>query len=210
MKECTILRHLDEPCEFAGNEFPDCAPLSSSSQVTTKRGRLRDQLKPFKLAAFCVKPQLEPSRKRMPRDIGSMYLDESVLRSVQVPARQNKDDSIQDMMDMFVWSSFGLSKNKKTSVHRHSKETTINLEDVALTKETRKKRDGLKRRRRHHKEGKRRCDKDGERDIPDERSCDSLANTVTVSNRNPAKKGECRHNHVAHKQQLTPEGPRAA
>ncbi|KAI2497573.1 hypothetical protein MHU86_16927 [Fragilaria crotonensis] len=93
------------------------------------------------------------------------------------------------MMDMFIWSPFGLPENEKTSGHLHCKKTTNNLEDVALTKETRRKRDGTKRRRRHHKEGKRRYDTDEVRDIPDERSCDSLAKTVATSNPNQAKEG---------------------
>ena len=221
MNEDTTQRHVHEQCETVENEVD---PRATISHISTKNGRLRDQLKPFKMDKFCIKAEPVASRKKMPESIESINLEESVIRPE--PARQDTDDSIQTMTEMFVWSSFGVPKEEKTTKAFQKRGTTNELLDDALSTEPRKKRDGKKRSHHRRKEAKERSDKEKTicvtnglscdslaetvavsngaqrsnkekmRCVPNELSCDSLAETVAVSNRAPGKKNEASHSHA--------------
>ena len=169
------------PGELVQNELD--WPTSHMSNVTTKKTKVRDQLKPFEMAALRVRAKREATRNAMLTDNEGLPDHDKASVLPNSPDR-GKQGSIEDMTEMFIWGNF-LSR-EATQAQDPAKKTSEKTFSYSSNQKTRSKKD--KHRRKHRvKEPKNEEGEGASHEVCNE----FLDETVITSNAQVA--GNCDH-----------------
>lgn len=101
-------QHLIGECNLVENEFRRLTSFSSPrlSPTSTERKPRLDPLRPFEMAARCLKTQQDKARQAIAQRVGPglVSVDEPPVIEQGID-KPEVYQSIDDMMDMFVWST---------------------------------------------------------------------------------------------------------
>jgi hypothetical protein len=135
--------------ELVQNELD--RPSSHVFNATTKKTKVRDQLKPFEMAALRVRAKREAARNAMLTDSEGLP-DHDRASAPPTSLDRGKQGSIEDMTEMFIWGNF-LSREATQSLEpaKKTSQTTFSNSSNQKTRSKNKEKHRRKQRVKEHK-----------------------------------------------------------